>query len=252
MPTPPSATAPGLLRPPSAPRRHPSPLLRPAPLPGTPPAPSRPPHPPPSCSSPSTLFPRSPPHLSTPSRPSRTDFTRPGVSACSGGGEQRGQRGEEASSAGHGGRRQGEHAGVRGSRASALGSPPPPGSNTGRPAFQPLRSRPLIGRGAVPLRHRLHLSRAGSVIGGFPVPPPGSGLAHWLAYPGVHFSGAQHQDLGPAAGGLVGEEEPKPRRLRFKCSLREVPSSVMCLLRLRQLPCSTSLGGCDHHVTQGM
>lgn len=106
-PLPPSASAPCVLWSPSGPSRSPSSLLHPVPLPRTPPSPSCFPHPPLSSCRLRTLFPRSPPQLRTPPRPSRTDFAGPGVSACSGGGEERGQRGQEPGCTGHDGRRQG-------------------------------------------------------------------------------------------------------------------------------------------------
>lgn len=111
-PTPPSPSAPCLLRSPSSPSRSASALLHPAPLPRTPPSSSCLPLPPSSCSRLTTLFPRSPPQICTPPSPSRTDFTGPGI-ACSRGSEERGQRGEEPGSVGHGGQRWGQHAGAR-------------------------------------------------------------------------------------------------------------------------------------------
>lgn len=123
-------------RSPSSPSLSPSTLLQPVPLPRTPPSPSFLPLPPPGSCRLRSLVPHSPPPRSPPPRPSRTDFAGPGVSACGGGGQERGQRGEEPGSAGHGGRRSGQHAGVRRWRVGA-GLAAPPRRPTGCSAFSP-------------------------------------------------------------------------------------------------------------------
>lgn len=127
-------------RSPSSPSLSPSPLLQPVPLPKTPPSPSFLPLPPPGSCRLRSLFPHSPPPRSPPPRPSRTDFAGPGVSACGGGGQERGQRGEEPGSAGHGGRRSGQHAGARRWRVGA-GLAAPPRRPTGCSAFSPAGHR---------------------------------------------------------------------------------------------------------------
>lgn len=123
----PTPSAPCLLRSPSSPSRSASALLHPAPLPRTPPSPGCLPLPPSRDSRLTTLFPRSRPQISTPPGPSRTDFAGPGI-ACSGSGEEGGQRGQEPGSAGHGGQRLGQHAGtlaVAGWRWALRPSPAP-------------------------------------------------------------------------------------------------------------------------------
>lgn len=172
-------------------------------------------------------FPAQPSPAQHPSRPSRTDFTRPGVSACSGGGEERGQRGEEAGSAGHGGRRQGRHAGVPGSRVGA-GLTPRPGAT--RPSRLPA-SAPRLSLGEQP-----SLSRAGCISLGQALSlaaSPSRLLDLGLSLVGLSrcaLSDAQHQDPGPAAERLVEEGELKIRTTSVQVQPLRGTSCVTCLL----------------------